>query len=315
MANLPNPRCTMTFTLGKTTWSESHVYASNTAVTDLTLQAAALNLITARVQCLGSNVQVNQVRVSQEQINRDVWYLPRPSIPMPTATGYSGGPFYPGSATYTFQSPHLSWPIKFTDNNQNSIAITYIAGMPALAAQNGPGPFDVTAGASFTAGYFLAKYATYLTMNSPWGAASRTWPAGAFTAATGIAMLGFPSITLRTASQPTLIAFNVPTPTPPASLIPGQFIRVGGLKYNTAQNRLRLNGTYQILQISTATAPATGLILTCAIPRLNGPVLFTSFGYYQAATYTFAAYNGYTLDNMTHRKRGGSEFSPRGRRS
>ena len=89
--------------------------------------------------------------------------------------------------------------------------------------------------------------------------------------------------------------------------MPGEFIRVGGLKYNSPQNRLRLNGTYQVASVS-------GNIVVVNAPRIRTNPFFSTMGYYQAATYSVAPYIDYKIDNITHRKRGRVIGSPRGRR-
>ena len=144
MANIPNPKVTMEFALGSVGWQESHYYVTNVAVDNTTLYAAMKELVAHRVLCLGGNVAVLLVKASQEQLNRDVSYLRRGDIPVaPESGGYPGtSPSYPttgGSGVWAFQSPHVSWPLKLVDDNQNQLAITYLAGMPASKGQRGRG--------------------------------------------------------------------------------------------------------------------------------------------------------------------------------
>jgi len=297
----------MEFAMGSVGWQEAHVYASNVSVDNPQLYKEMVNLINKRVVCLGGNVVVKVVKASQEQLNRDVAYLKRSDIPVATNSGFPSGPNYPNNTSnWAFQSPHLSWPIKFSDAFQNGLAITYIAGMPAVVKQNGPGPYEVLPGAPVTAGSYLAIYAEYM-ISGPWGVASRTWPAGPFTAATGQPMTGIPVYHPATATSPPKIDFPITMPLSGIALTPGGWIRVGGLKYTSPQ-RIRLNGSYQAFNVGAG-------IITVLAPRVKVDPNFASIGYAQAATYAFEQYTRYTFDDITHRKRGRVVSSPAGRRS
>lgn len=308
MALIPNVKVTMEFAMGAVGWSESHIY-NGTNVNDVGLYAAMKALAKARTQALGGNASFQLVKASQEQVNRDVTYLKRPDVPIPRAgADYLLGPEYPfaTATTWTFQSPHLSWPIKLNDANQNQLAITYCAGMPGSTGQFGPGPYDVNAVAS--PGGFLDLYAKYLVAGGLWGVASRGWPLGIFDEPHSFSMTAPPAYVPAAGAVPAQIQFTLPAILNGVTIKPGVWIRVGGLKYNAPQNRLRLNGSYQIISYVTNTA-------TVNVPRLRADPRFASNGYVQAAVYAFQPYQGYTLDNITHRKRGRVASSPAGRRS
>lgn len=308
MAAIPNVKVTMDFVYGSIGWSESHIYSTSPITVDnAQLYKDAKNLVAARSQCLSGHVKFLQCKFSQEQINRDVAYLKTADLPAPATNGYSGGPQdLAFSTVWAFQTPHVSWPMKLNDNFQNQLAIVYLAGMPASSGQTGPGPYDCT---TVTPGFFLQKYGDYLITGSPWGVASRTWPVGPFTLDTSTPMTAPPTTNPATATAPTTINFTMPATVGGVNIVPGTWIRVGGLKYTTAQNRLRLNGTYQVFQY-------TGGVATCFVPRLrSGPVFGTNPGYVQAARYAFEGYSAYTLDNITHRKRGRAALQARGRQS
>ena len=167
MASVPtlNPKVTMEFYYGQTGWSESLLYTSPVAVNNPTLYADALALVTARAIALdGANAVVALVKMSIENVNRDVAYLAAGDLPQPTGGSYAGGP--PSNATWIWQSPQLSWPIKFLDTNNNQVAIHYLAGMPATINQTGPGPYQVGSGS--TPGSFLQKYAKYVITSAKW---------------------------------------------------------------------------------------------------------------------------------------------------
>lgn len=297
----------MEFALGAVGWTESHIYSG----LDINVQAVYDDmkaLALARTNCLGSNVDIKLVKASQEQVNRDVRYLKRGDIPKPTTNGYFLGPALIGGGNWAWQSPHLSWPLKLTDNNQNQLAITYISGMPAQVNQINSGPYDVSAGAP--PGQFVAAYANYLIAGGKWGVAGRGWPAGPFDLAHSTPMTAIPTTSPAAGALPATISFTVPSPVNGVNLVAGTWIRVGGLKYSAPQKRLRLNGSYQVYSYNAGVA-------TCLIPRLRAGPVFTpgAFGYMQAAVYAFYPYQAYTIDDITHKKRGRVVSSPAGRRS
>ena len=314
MGLLANIKVTMEFIQGITGWSESHFYSGvDIALNDPALIADATALAYARAGCLGGDVIIDLVKMSQDNLNRDVAYLKPAAIPQtnppgnPSSNlGYSNGPTYPDGASslWSFQSPHLSWPLKLTDNNNNQIAIVYLAGMPASKKQFGPGPLQST---GQTAAYYLNNYGTYLATGNKWGALSRAWPAGVFDLASSTPGDALPTYLPAAGPAPARLVFSFPLAGPTADLETYDWIRVGGVNYTTPQTRLRLNGSYQIIGFG----PGTVIV---AAPRVLTAPTFTSFGYYQGADYKFAPYQGYTLDNLTHRKRGRVISAPRGRR-
>jgi hypothetical protein len=305
MGVLGNPKVTMQFTYGTTGWSESHYYFSAVSVTNTALYNNALALIESRVRALdGEYGVVTQVKFSQDNINRDVGYLLTSDLPQPTNKQYSGGPSS-AVATWNWQSPHLSWPIKLQDENNNQLAISYIAGMPAQYQQTGPSPYNVAS--NTPPGFFLSQYAEYL-IGGVWGTASRTWPSDTLTAANSTVMTAPVTYTPATGFTPPSLTFTVAQAGIGGPIVPGGYIRVGGLKYVAAQNRLRLNGTYLVATYAAGLA-------TVYVPRLHAAPQFNSLGWVQAATTTFSAYDDYVLDNQTHRKRGRVIAQPRGRRA
>lgn len=308
MGAIPNPKVTMEFSLGTTGWQESHTYANNVAVSDPNLYDAMKELAKQRTQCLGGNVKIELVKASQEQINRDVAYLEREDIPLPNPDAdYPMGPSFPPRNTFwTYQTPQVSWPLKLTDAFQNQIAITYLAGMPASTFQSGSGPYDVSAGGSSIPGAYLTKYAKYL-VRGPWGVAARTWPAGPFTAATAQPMTAVPIYVPAVGGVPAMLKFGFTQPLSGVPLVPGSWIRVGGMKYTSPQ-RIRLNGSWQVFNVAAG-------VVTVLAPRVKADPNFASIGYGQAASYAFQDYIGYTLDNITHKKRGRVASSPAGRQS
>jgi len=314
MGLIANPKVTIEMVLGTVGWSDSHYYNSVVNVNDPGLYNAAKALAAARASCLGGNIEISLVKMSQDTISRDVNYLKTADLPAtspagnpPANSGYSGGPNYPGvtpSTTWLYQSPHLSWPIKLLDANNNQIAISYLAGMPQNAGQFGPGPLQ---GSGNTAGFYLAKYAQYL-VDGPWGAASRTFPAGAFNLATSTPITAITYVPAA-GTVPPQLQFAVVAAGATSTIAPGVWIRVGGMKYKIPQTKLRLNGSYQVVSYNAGVA-------SVYVPRLNAvPVPFTAFGYMQCATYQLQDYVGYTLDPITHRKRGRVGITARGRRS
>ena len=309
MANIPNPKVTMEFALGSVGWQESHYYVTNVAVDNTTLYAAMKELVAHRVLCLGGNVAVLLVKASQEQLNRDVSYLRRGDIPVaPESGGYPGtSPSYPttgGSGVWAFQSPHVSWPLKLVDDNQNQLAITYLAGMPASKGQRGQGPFDVYPNERMP-GAYIDSYGTYLVGSEKWGVAGRDWPDGAFVLGESTLMTAKPIYVAPTIENPPQIQFTLPNPIRGGALSPGVWIRVGGLKFNSPQ-RIRLNGSYQVVEYAEGKA-------TVNVPRLKADPQFLNAGWAQAATYTFFKYKSYTINNLTHKKRGRVVSSPAGR--
>lgn len=307
MGAVPNVKVTMQFALGSVGWTESHLYVGAN-INDAAVYTDMLALAAARVNCLGGNVRFLLVKASQEQVNRDVRYLKRGDIPLPTGGTYSGGPGAIGGGIWSWQTPHVSWPLKLTDNNANQLAITYLAGMPAAINQIGPGPYDVSNGS--TPGGKIQLYADYLVSGGKWGVAGRGWPAGNFTLATSTPMTALPTSQPSQGPVPATISFTVPSPVNGVALVPGVWIRVGGLKYVAPQKRLRLNGTYQVYSYAAGVA-------TVLVPRLRAGPVFTpgAFGYMQAAAYAFYPYQAYTIDDITHKKRGRVVSSPAGRRS
>lgn len=300
---IEQPRVTMEFADGQVSWSESHYYnGTPSALTDPALLAAMAVLCKKRAECLEGGVQFLACKVSLDTINRDVNYLTPPGLPVPNAAGYyAGSPQANVSPGWTFQSPHLSWPIKMVDDNNSQIAIVYVAGMPASITQNGPGPYQATAQ---TPGSYLASYANQLQVG-PWGAAARKWPAP-LTSGNSTPITAFTYIP-ASASAPTQLQFTVAAAGNTASLAPGVWVRIGGMKYTTPQGRIRLNGSYQVTNYFAGVA-------TVNVPRVKiGPAV-SAFGYMQSASYVFSKYVSFTLNNITHRKRGGSVGKPRGRR-
>lgn len=303
MGVVANPKFTMEFTYGQIGWTESHYYLTTPPLTDSTLNAAGIALANARVQCLdGVNGKLTGMKLSVDNVNRDVYKYGNAAVPQPGASGYAGGPVVDG-IVWTWQSPQVSWPINIETQNATSESITYIAGMPAATDQTGPGPLDVgTAPSPYT---YLGIYGRAL-INGPWGALSRTWPTPTITPGNSTAMGAVPTYLPATATNPATFALSLTPVMAGGTAVPGSYIRLGGLKWTGGVKRQRFNGTYQVTAI-------VGGLITVAAPRAYVPVNFTSSGYAQLSTVTVQDYLSFTVDNITHRKRGRPFDLPRGR--
>ncbi len=303
--NLPYVKTTMFFTDGTVGWTESHFYNSIVALTSPVLYAAAKALCLARVKCLdGKFAKLTDCRLSIDNVNRDSVHLKTTDIPVPTASGYSGGP-NPSSTNWTYQTPQVSWPILFDTSIVTTDSIVYIAGMPASTTQTGPGPFDDPSPP--VAGTYLQGYADFL-VAGPWGAQARTWPVGAQTALNSIPLSAPTMWGAATASVPNTLTFTVgawPGGIPP---VQGQYIRLGGSKWTSILKRQRYNASYPVLNASATT-------VTVATPRITIAPAWTIPGYIQVNIWTVASYVASSLRNLTHHKRGRPTYSPRGRQS
>jgi hypothetical protein len=306
MPNLVNViRVRMNFQSGNVGWSESHFLNGITDITGVPCYTAMLNLAYARAKLLdGATALMIYVVASLEGISRDVRYLAAADLPIPSGGVYNGGNSSLQNG-WGFLSPHVSWPIKLLDANENEICISYVAGYLTATSATGPGPYQST---GKLPGNALTTYADFLA-TGPYGAASRVWPVGVQTPTNSTVMTGQPTYTPAAGSVPPILTFNVTNPGVGGTVIPGGYFRVWGLKYSAPQNRLRLNGTYQAQTV-------TGTAVTAYVPRLRAaPTFGLSPGYVQASGYAIQDYSSFTLDPMTHRKRGVGSDRPRGRRS
>lgn len=301
---VPNPKITMEFDCGAQGWTESHFYTSAVPLTSQQLVADTIALCKARTLALdGTVAQLVACRLSLDNVNRDADHIDPTDIPNPNKTsgGYSGGPGTT-SKPWTYTGPHAAWPVQLSTENATTNPIEYVTIGSVPPDQAGNGALDA---AGQNVAYFVRKYLAVLCAGK-WGALYRNWPAPA--------VVSFPvgSETFNPAAgqNPSQIAFSLAAPFPVASTFPpGAFVRLQGCTYQSAQKRLRLNGTYQVGNYNATTG-----VLTVNVPRLIVGPTFMLPGYLQLATAGVTPYTKGVIRNLTHRKRGRPLDASRGRR-
>lgn len=300
-----NPKVTMAFDDGVQGWTESHMYTSQVPVTDTGLYNDAKALCAARVIALdGRYAQLVSCRFSLDNVNRDANHLLDGDIPPLNGAGqYPAGPPPASSTKWAFTGAHQAWPVVLQTGipTVNPIEYITIGSIPQGQTDrnpDGPGGFNVA--------YYVKQYLAVLCSNK-WGALYRNWTvtppnvntwtntAIAFTAAAG--------------GVPSQLAFTLANP-PAASVIPfGALVRLQGSTYNSPQKRIRLNGTYTVVNYD----PVAGIV-TVNVPRLIVDPRFAGKGTLQVATGAVTPYSKGIIGKLTHRKRGRPLDAARGRR-
>ena len=303
MGALPNAKITMFFDDGVQGWSETHFTPYTVIGQGTPCYSAMKDIANARVLCLdGKNVTLLKVRSSIDNINRDRQLLLELDVPRKNAMGVYSGGIAAGTPPWAWQTPHVSWVVDM-DVNANGVNPTlYIAGLPANTGQLGNNPFTATAP---TPGSILTTYMDLLT-NGNYGCAYRLWPANPPTAGTSIQVSAI-AWTPAAGALPNTLTFTPTVPGSFSSITPNQYVRLWGATYTSVLKRQRYNGTYKALQVSAGA-------LVVAAPRITVAPTWGLLGYIQASTAAYSAYTGYTITDLTHRKRGRPTSSARGRR-
>lgn len=303
MGALPNVKITMFFDDGVQGWSETHFTAYTVIGSATASYQAMLNLCNARIQCLdGKNVTLLKARCSVDNIQRDRQLLLQQDVPVKNMAGIYPGGINAGTPPWSWQSPHVSWLADMDTGIDGVNPTLYIAGLPANSGQLGNNPYTATAP---TPGSILESYLSVLT-NGLYGCSYREWPSDPPTAITSTQLGGITWAAAAGANPNTLI-FAPVTPAVLPIVPPGAFVRLWGATFTSVLKRIRLNGTYKVLN-STASA------MTVAASRVTVAPTWGLFGYVQIATQNYTPYTGYTLGTLTHRKRGRPTSSARGRR-
>lgn len=296
-----NPKITMGFNGGVNGWTESHFYTSQVPLTDAGLMADAVNLVAKRCAALdGVNSKLVMARISLDDVNRDSEQVQTIPAPDPIKGYYSqGGPDPSDTATWSYQTVQVSWPVILKTDSSTTNPIEYLAGMPARNKQDGSLP---NASPAPTPQSYLIKYLNYLTTGK-WGALARSWSGLAYlvTAFTYVPAAG---------AAPPQFQFTFGAPFPDRTIFPaGGLFRLNGFTYTTPQKLVRYNGTYQVENYNASTG-----VLTTNVPRAIVAPVPSMFGSIEAATGAVVPYRAYTFRPITHRKRGRPLLAGRGRR-
>lgn len=300
---VPNPKVTLVINDDIQGWTESHFYTASVPLSDNGLYLAAKDLARWRVVCLdGVHARLVDVRMSLDNVNHDSKHLDPIDLPVPSdTTGYfaQGGPNASLSSSWSYQTSQVSWPIIMGTSQNTTNPILYIAGMPASDNQIGPLPADVSAPPSPFA--YLQTYANYLITASKWGALARVW------SNTSYLVTVAPIFTPGAGGTPNTLTFSL-AGAPVSTIFPiGSYVRLQGATYTTPQRRIRLNGTYTVLEYTAG-------VLTVAVPRLLLAPTWFAFGAINPSTPGVIPYTNATYRKITHKKRGHPLYVARGRR-
>lgn len=306
MGALNNVKVTMFFsTTSGPGFNESHIYQTVVDLNSEVLFEDIINLASWRSQILdGTNCTLFKVRYSIDNINRDRLLLPTEDLPQKNIpNGYYIPGINAGLHPWVFQSPHLSWVVDMDTNIPGCNPTLYLAGLPMNSGQTGPGPGDMPAPRVLD---ILPFYLDFLT-NGDWGAAFRAWPGNPQTFINSDA---FSTVlwTAAGAGLPNNFKFTVPGGwVHNSEPVAGDFIRIAGWKYTSPLKRQRYNGTWKVLNADATSVTVDASRVTVA-PTTGIP------GYIQVSVDSTTPYTGYSIANITHRKRGRPTFSLRGRR-
>ena len=297
-----NPKVTMEFDMQPQGWTESHFYTSVVPITDVGLYAAMLSLCVARTAALdGRYAQLVACKASIDNVNRDVNNVLTQDLPARNSGGdYPLGPPFTGSI-WTYNGPQSAWPVKLQTSQTTTNPLVYITIGSLPSTQTGRGPQDAP---GLNVLFAINRYLSELTGGN-WGALGRTFTVPGVTyTLTAIAYVP------AAGAVPAQLEFTTLAPFPAASVFPpGSFVALNGATYTTAQNRLRLNGTYTV----QAYNPTTGVV-TVNVPRLRSAPTFGLFGGLTPASAAVFPYAAGIVRNLTHRKRGRPLDAARGRK-
>lgn len=304
---VPNVKVDMDITFGTTGWTESHYFVGTASLGDANLNTAAQNLALGRSVFLDpKQAAITDVRLSIDAVNRDAIHLDPSLLPVPGANGYPGQGIALTSLYnqgWNWQTPQVSWPVMFRTAQTTTRPIVYLAGFMGSDAQSGPLPSQDS---DPTVQSFMQKYVSVLT-NGLWGCKAKVWGGTA-----NMVVLGNPVWTAGVNGGTATITFTLNNIVTNQFGANGGFVRLQSCKYSSPQKRLRLNGTYQVVNWSAATTPP---FITVAAPRVIVQPNWFSGGYLQLAA---AAVLPYTVPvsyrKITHKKRGRVTGAPRGRR-